>query len=1595
MATATGHRMESNSGMGPRKTMIIMVTVVGCVAILWPKVFYPMMVGNGQNKNVIKDHRGAGCCGVVLDQETFANASISYATSQQQQQQQEQNLFRKRNFAPYVDIDSIRQERPPHLRPEAMHPAMRERGRAIPQAGSIHGGERPQTPPRIVEGRPGPIPGMRPPMGAGSHQATKSANSMGFIMPLYTIGIVSFFIYTIMKLIFKKTPATPYAEVKPDPAFRNEVFTTEQYIKRPDDGTTKLDQPQVTAATNGELVVPVAVSSVSNAVVSAEPSSVQSELSIDYEQLSKQKEITKPNASNAPEQTPLDDEPANLETTVQDETVETSEIVSEQSAEEFFSEQQPTHDPTTEKVVDGIVVQKVVAVEESAELSPEATLENVVKDKPQEEHDLKEDSAATIAVKGVIDGLSDNGESEVVAQPIIEEIILEKQITTQNSAILPIIIPTDDVSEHLEKEQMENEVLVEPAVEEEILVQQKSSQNAAIASTTDQESIAVRSLDEPDAASFVTETIITDETTNLETEENVQNELVTEALAEELVEPIAESVSPKEINDNIQEQAPLLESSNISDEPIVQSPSEHEKQPQIPEESALTASAEPASEQVVCEISEVNNTPIEPVEQKEKQESYDVTYSKQENEQFDNVTEEVTGSVSTEAEGDKESQNIVSEKIPQNDAANAGNESKQTDDETVTKQLDAIDLDADTADLVHNTVEDITLTAEQLVQEVLEQAEELAKQQEQYSELPEYDPATQKLVDGVVVERFDQQNAQQTEAIAPTASQETSDETTHVTEEPTVDDMELAAVVEQTLTEEDAGEMDSISEDTSLSVASVIEQQPKAKESDDSKTISDVLHTTDDTTDSTSGDVTLVETKNLPVHEALLAATAVDQVPIEATEPGNKFGAAAVEGEQVDVVIEQQPSTKASEEPGTLSEALITTELSTSCASSEPVFVELNDQPTVEVETVLEEINMVVEAGNLSGAAAHEADDNKSVSIEEVQDVAATVDEVVEGKVIEEHIIRISIEKASLPDTMTITEVTGDDAIVELPNISKTASNLPSPSITAVPVMYTIDEKQEAAEVGHEKPHNLEKHSEIPLTTLEHVTKEALVERTLNEAAAVVNEIESIVDHIITEKLIHSGTSDAMVSANGLQESSPQEPPRLAASAALIVEAIESKSSGVHSMVSSRDSTQNMQTITVTNGLTTNLDKTIGDTNLPASSDSPPTESPSFAPAPTPSSEAFPVPEPTTMSPSEVAPTLASASETQSINFVADEQRLSQPNVAAGPGGPDAVEQRSTVVPVADPMGAATSTIGQVPTSVSNVTNPKFLTLNLANYSTSDSSGNNSKSSSLSIANLSQSGASLAGGDSADQLMELELLRKKLDETERAMTKIIANMGNIPKGQETNVNEDEPATEVKETEVSAAEEDHSKVSNGHAIKPADSATDHESSEKETSGGESSSANSTPEKKPKKRDTSTERGTVKVMAMEVTAQRENGKRLSRPSTPLLPMAGHSETANAPPTEEQETRSIVLDGRLPHDSKILVSDAETAVEKLEPENSEEEDDAPVILSGKMTLSLINMDFIEKDATGTVAVGEIVTELHKPQEEAPTTASSKDAE
>lgn len=95
---------------------------------------------------------------------------------------------------------------------------------------------------------------MRPPMGAGSHhQAKPAGNSMGFIMPLYTIGIVAFFVYTIMRLVCKKTP-TPTPQFTPAKNGKVEMVENkeevETFITRPDDGRTKLGKRILTYLCN-------------------------------------------------------------------------------------------------------------------------------------------------------------------------------------------------------------------------------------------------------------------------------------------------------------------------------------------------------------------------------------------------------------------------------------------------------------------------------------------------------------------------------------------------------------------------------------------------------------------------------------------------------------------------------------------------------------------------------------------------------------------------------------------------------------------------------------------------------------------------------------------------------------------------------------------------------------------------------------------------------------------------------------------------------------------------------------------------------------------------------------------------------------------------------------------------------------------------------------------------------------------------------------------------------------------------------------------------------------------------------------------------
>uniref|UniRef100_A0A1B6CYT3 Resistance to inhibitors of cholinesterase protein 3 N-terminal domain-containing protein n=1 Tax=Clastoptera arizonana TaxID=38151 RepID=A0A1B6CYT3_9HEMI len=168
---------------GTGKSVFILAIVLGCFAVLWPKIFYPML----QDTVTVKPN-------IMSSQE------------------------------------HIRQERPSHLHPDTMHPALREKGRAItiPPEHII-----PKVQEREAPSKPmPPMPGMRPPMGGAGHvvPAPKGSGTMGIVMPLYTIGIVIFFMYTMMKLIFKKSEeSSGYKNLEPDPEFRRVVFNDMNY----------------------------------------------------------------------------------------------------------------------------------------------------------------------------------------------------------------------------------------------------------------------------------------------------------------------------------------------------------------------------------------------------------------------------------------------------------------------------------------------------------------------------------------------------------------------------------------------------------------------------------------------------------------------------------------------------------------------------------------------------------------------------------------------------------------------------------------------------------------------------------------------------------------------------------------------------------------------------------------------------------------------------------------------------------------------------------------------------------------------------------------------------------------------------------------------------------------------------------------------------------------------------------------------------------------------------------------------------------------------------------------------------------------------
>ncbi|GAB6026996.1 hypothetical protein CHUAL_013662 [Chamberlinius hualienensis] len=135
--------------MGSGKTVIVLAVVVGCFGVLWPRVFYPMM------QSAFLSNNAKGPNGEISDAAHAGN------------------------------------DRQPRAGPHpGAHPSLMEKSQQFASKSKQPLNQRGRT-----------VGGMRPSL--GSKAEVKGGGAMGLLMPLYTIGIIAFFLYTIAKLVFR------------------------------------------------------------------------------------------------------------------------------------------------------------------------------------------------------------------------------------------------------------------------------------------------------------------------------------------------------------------------------------------------------------------------------------------------------------------------------------------------------------------------------------------------------------------------------------------------------------------------------------------------------------------------------------------------------------------------------------------------------------------------------------------------------------------------------------------------------------------------------------------------------------------------------------------------------------------------------------------------------------------------------------------------------------------------------------------------------------------------------------------------------------------------------------------------------------------------------------------------------------------------------------------------------------------------------------------------------------------------------------------------------------------------------------------------
>lgn len=301
--------MSEITDFGPRKTIFILAIVAGCFAVLWPKIFYPMLTASVNShhsnsetccdvlfesdvttldimqemcqnilrhhqvdprlKDAFKTNKMAPQVANLCREEVLARCGIDLSTyladNERLGKTYKQVLEEIRSFNGSICLklnfgislsqlgtphliryhilmphSTIRQERrtPPHA--GGLHPALRERGRTIPSSHIV---------PKIVDRPDHVMPKMRPPMGGAGHvvPAPKGNGTMGVIMPLYTLGIVLFFLYTIVKVLKKNSDSeiiSEYPGAAAEKEFRKMVFNPDLLASAMTGGTMHYQKEQ-------------------------------------------------------------------------------------------------------------------------------------------------------------------------------------------------------------------------------------------------------------------------------------------------------------------------------------------------------------------------------------------------------------------------------------------------------------------------------------------------------------------------------------------------------------------------------------------------------------------------------------------------------------------------------------------------------------------------------------------------------------------------------------------------------------------------------------------------------------------------------------------------------------------------------------------------------------------------------------------------------------------------------------------------------------------------------------------------------------------------------------------------------------------------------------------------------------------------------------------------------------------------------------------------------------------------------------------------------------------------------------------------------